>query len=422
MFSAFRLSFAFTMLAMCWMALPTWTGCPLAVLVNENCPLVFIEPHWDYVDGANPGDVKCIISPDGKHIYVERHANYRLLVYERDSDSGQVFLTQEIACDVPAGMLIAPDGKHVYVSCGGVMGGRVKKWVQGYRRDKTTGKIEPLPGAGLDDLRGARGILDMAASRDGRTVYALGDCSLFVLSRDPESGKLDIAHVFQDDNAADLIDGTTIPNAPTIAGAEIADGLYSAMNIAITPDDASVYTAGYGDNGVGVFHRDPQTGALAFVEAIKEFPNTNRYGLSMPRDVDVSPDGLHVYVAATGGYLAGFRRDPATGKLTWIERFMDERNGVRGLDQANSVVVSPSGKDVFVSSSGKGGAIARFARDPASGRLTFAGAVMDGECDCVTLKRSFWNAISPDGRHLYNCSQEHSVGVFAIPELNDANK
>jgi 6-phosphogluconolactonase (cycloisomerase 2 family) len=243
----------------------------------------------------------------------------------------------------------------------------------------------------------------------------VGNFALFVWDRDPESGSLQLVESFQDDNAAELVEGTNILKAEPIADATIVDGLGAVQSLALSPDGAHVYTAGTSDRGLGVFERDQESGRLSFVEAVKDPPNEFKYGLILAADVDVSPDGRHVYVASMAGFLAAFERDAGTGRLTWLERIADGKNGVERLDGANSVVVGPNGTDLFVASY-KAGAIARFKRDANTGRLSFVGAVKDGECDCSTLGRSYFATISPDGRHLYNCSQEHTVGVFAIPE------
>lgn len=242
-----------------------------------------------------------------------------------------------------------------------------------------------------------------------------------VLDRAPESGQLTTVQAFQDDNAADLIEGPNQRYAPPIADAIIADGLMALRGFALSRDGASIYTAGAGDNSLGVFQRDQNTGRLTFVSAHREEPSARREGLRRVSDVDVSPDSRHVYAVAYSGYLTVFERDPRTGKLTWLQEIKDQQDGISGLELAWNIAVSPAGDNVFVASS-RNDSVARFQRDSQSGRLTFVGAVKDGECNCVTLENSFCVAVSPDGRHVYNCSEEHTVGVFAIPEVKPRNE
>lgn len=119
---------------------------------DEACPLVFIEPHWDFLGNGNPGhDGRCIASPDGRNVYVGRHLQHRLLVYERDAGAGSLFLVQDFECDQPAGMVVSPDGKHLYVR-----GGKGDTAVQAYRHDHATGKLTLLREYSGDEFRGAR--------------------------------------------------------------------------------------------------------------------------------------------------------------------------------------------------------------------------------------------------------------------------
>jgi 6-phosphogluconolactonase (cycloisomerase 2 family) len=65
--------------------------------------------------------------------------------------------------------------------------------------------------------------------------------------------------------------------------------------------------------------------------------------------VAVSPDGSRVYATArTDDALVVFARDPATGRLTWIQTYRDGIGGVDGLDDAHDIALSPDGAHLYV--------------------------------------------------------------------------
>jgi 6-phosphogluconolactonase (cycloisomerase 2 family) len=266
----------------------------------------------------------------------------------------------------------------------------------------------------------------IVASPNGRHVYTVSNAAsaLVVFQRNADSGWLSPIQILQDDNALDVVPGLTQTYAPVIPHAEVADGLLRVKGIAISPDGDHVYTASYSDPGVAVFRRDPDTGRLTFAQVIKEAPNSRRYGLVFAADVEVSPDGRNIYVAAIGESLAVFGRSAETGELTWLECFREDAQGVTGLAYPTCVAVATNGGDVFVASKGglDRGAVARFRRDPTDGRLTFLGAFKDGDGGCDSLSGCTWLAVSPDGRHLYTTSSEHAVGVFEVTPSDEERR
>jgi DNA-binding beta-propeller fold protein YncE len=93
-------------------------------------------------------------------------------------------------------------------------------------------------------------------------------------------------------------------------------------------------------------------GSLSFVEVHKDGAGAAD-GLDGARSVTVSPDGAQVYAAGTNDdAVAVFARDAATGKLTFVEVQKDGVGGVDGLAGAVSVTVSPDGAQVYAAGSG----------------------------------------------------------------------
>ena len=121
-----------------------------------------------------------------------------------------------------------------------------------------------------------------------------------------------------------------------VDGVDGVDGLNGASGVALSPDGRHLYVASRGENGVGVFTRDAETGILAFVEALKS-PAIGIDLLDGATDVVVSPDGRHVYVASfLDDAVAIFSRDTATGALTLEDGVRDGVGDVDGLDGALS--------------------------------------------------------------------------------------
>ena len=86
----------------------------------------------------------------------------------------------------------------------------------------------------------------------------------------------------------------------------------------------------------------PSHGTLSFVEV--EYGNVGTYQANA---VAVSPDGAHVYLAAPGT-LSAFRRDPVSGALAFVDVIRDIDPGVDGLATANGLAISPSGGHLYV--------------------------------------------------------------------------
>ncbi len=241
--------------------------------------------------------------------------------------------------------------------------------------------------------------------------------------------------------------------------------LEGATEVAFSPDMKFVYVAAFGDGAASVFPRNPQSGALIFVEAQVDGTGSVQ-DLNGAQGIVVSPDGAHVYVAsyaedaltifsrnATSGgltylgrvkegdpgistldgasglamdaageqlYVAShsdksvtvFDRDPATGLLTLVDFEQDSVGGTLGLLGPERVIVSPDGKNVYVSSS-TSDAIVVFSRDPSSGALTWLERMKDGVGVVDGLDGAFSLALDPSGVTLYATgTDESAIAIF----------
>jgi DNA-binding beta-propeller fold protein YncE len=250
------------------------------------------------------------------------------------------------------------------------------------------------------------------------------------------------------------------------------DGLVDLEGIAMSPDGKNVYVADpffdfYGGARVPVYARDVTTGLLTAIGALGPMVGTN-----VVEDVVVSPDGDHVYVAASGDqsilvtgrdsgtglltpleihdsttipgllpvalamsadgkslYVANgfkntvvvFLRDVMTGQLSYVETHTDDVSGVDGLLNVRSIVVSPDGGHVYAGSQDED-AVAIFSRNSASGALIYDGMVKDGVGGVTGLDAVTGIDVSPDGAYIYATGggNNDSVVVFSRNDTTGA--
>ena len=189
-----------------------------------------------------------------------------------------------------------------------------------------------------------------------------------------------------------------------IDGQDGVDRLEGALDLVMSPDGRFVYVAAQNDGAVSVFQRDVKTGILTFVEALVDGVGPVE-GIRGAQGIEMSPDGLTLYTASlNGGTVAVFRRDPVTGRLTFVEA--ERETGSVFLSQFEEATVSPDGRHLYASVFQ--GGILQHRRDPASGALAFEGRVDGLLAGARELK------LSPDGAFLYVvASVDDRVAVLA---------
>jgi cysteine-rich repeat protein len=197
-----------------------------------------------------------------------------------------------------------------------------------------------------------------------------------------------------------------------VDGAGGADGLHGAEGIAISPDDAFVYTAAAGENAVGIYRRNAVSGALTYVGKVTDGAG-GVDGLGDVRGLAISQDGAHLYAAAHGDEsVAVFRRDQTTGLLTFVEVHKDGSGGITSLGGAYGVTLSPNAAYLYVASK-IDSSVTVFRRSTTSGRLVLVQAHRDGSGGITTLGGAETVAVSPDGTHVYVAApDDDAITVF----------
>lgn len=431
--------------------------------------------------GSIDGAASLALSADGRHAYLVASAGNRLLMLSRGSNPADTSAFGQLTAigslqqgeggvlglNAPRRIVLSADGVHAYVT------GQLAGSVAWFSRSADTGQLRFLglrsdDTGGVDGLGGATGLV-LDDSRNQLYVAGTLDraVSLFQRQADsfcPPSGSGDLLAVPIDVAAGGsvtfLIDarvrpglapGSIVENRarvdapqdpnpdnneavdsdPVNVVADLAisktDGLAEIDGLdgvrAISGDASRLYTAGAGDNAIGVFRReantaDPGYGSVRFAAVLRSGVGSVS-GLSGVADVLASADGAHVYaVSPVENTVVAFRRVAAPTELAFLEAQQNGVLGVSGLAGARALALSPDGRHLYVAGE-FANAIAVFRRehDPQStayGRLQFLGLVQNAVGGVDGIGAVVALGVSPDGRHLYAVGQAaSSIAVFA---------
>lgn len=315
---------------------------------------------------GSPADVAA--SADGGSIYVPALGSDAIVVFDVDAEAGELSFREAqqegvkpagggnppSGLNAPADVAVPSDGGNVYAI--GENSGLAR-----FVRDG----IGPLKFAEAKPAQRFLAPRGFGLTPNGEHALVTAYQSLHSLARDPVDGSLQPL-----DTERNEVDDPS-------DGAPEALGLYEPHAVTVAPNGTDVYVVDGGDNAVSLYRLDPESGELGWVET--EFDEENDpedkggevQGLYEPHDVVVSNDGRGVFVV--GSYadaLVAFDRDPATGKLSYVETEEDGVDGVSGLDEPEALAISPDGLSLYTGGS-DGEVVAVFARDPETNLLTF---------------------------------------------------
>jgi len=175
------------------------------------------------------------------------------------------------------------------------------------------------------------------------------------------------------------------------------------------PGDRFAYGCDLGLDKVLIFKFDPGQGTLVASEPAFAAAQPG----AGPRHIAFHPNGRWAFVInEMASTLTVFACDAASGALREIQTVSTLPEGYSGQSTCAEVAVHPSGKFVYGSNRGDD-SIALFACDPASGRLTFIERVPTGG----RTPRQF--EIDPTGHYLLAANQDSgTVVVFSIDKAS----
>jgi 6-phosphogluconolactonase (cycloisomerase 2 family) len=227
------------------------------------------------------------------------------------------------------------------------------------------------------------------------------------------------------------------PDVPPLGECRRARALGGARELAVSPDQRHVLVVtggGAGSSAIVTLQRDPQSGALTFLNCMSDSGGDGRLGsegacadadgLDGPEAVALSPDGRWLFVAARrASSVTWFSRDPATGAVEQRGCLRGyaaprQRCSAQGMLEGASAIVAANGL-VFVAAR-DAGAVHLLRHDAATGDLRAVSCVSDSGSDgaCENgrgLRGASDLQVSPDGRTLYAVAQtDEAVTTFAV--------
>lgn len=180
----------------------------------------------------------------------------------------------------------------------------------------------------------------------------------------------------------------------------------------MSPNGRHIYVAAYNDDAVLCFELDQKSGAAQYCGM---YTGNYRGAFFHPSVIAVSPDGKNVYVVASvvgqGDQLFVFNGDLKTGKLQY-----NNSNNEISLYNAESIVISPDGRDIYVAiydQYAKEGEIIRYSRNPVNGFINFQETFVH-----QVLSGAYQLAISPDGRNLYITARKAQKLVVMVRDID----
>ncbi len=346
-------------------------------------------------DLSSPNGVA--VSPDGNFAYTAGSSakGGRIAVAQKNPVLG--FLGNQALGDSradlssPDGLAVSPDGNFLFATS------YSNNALVTYHRNLATGAITYLSTLTHAGMANAYGV---TFSPDNQYAYvnAYGDGDIVVFKQ--TSGVW---------GYSSLINATSYTTKT----------LNAATSVTVSPDGRNVYVtalnAGIFDGDLAVYSRNTATGALTPLQTRFQgdmLDGSSLDGLQGANDIKVSPDGLNVYVASWySNALVSFRRDPFTGKLTWLNT-LNNSGGVTGLGHAAGVAISPDGMHVYVTGQSDN-ALDVFNRDPSTGALTFNESHVTNAGASQFLTGATRVAASPDGLWVFvTASQDNTLATF----------
>ncbi|MCA9072090.1 MAG: beta-propeller fold lactonase family protein, partial [Planctomycetaceae bacterium] len=341
--------------------------------------------------------------PGGRFLYIT--SGDQIVIFERNLQTGQIGespLRVEPALSGTEGIAIAPDGDFgSFVLTTGNDVGQVLV----LDRELYAGTLSADPTLGAQLIQEGQnlelaGLRSLVTAPNG-VVYGISPIDNALVGLDAQLNPL-----FTITNGVGGQTGMAEPQQIAIAGGRLyvvasrsgvvtvfdilpdgsltnsrgfASGLMRPQTITVSGDGEHVYVGGA--DGIEVFRRNLTTGDLISL-AVESVGPIHK--------LTINPDDSRVYaIDAVGDRLLVLDRDtnssnPSFGRLTLVDTFVDNTDGVLGLASPSSLIVSanstnPSlGNFVYVSSAGDN-AISVFAVDDGTGAVSLVQTVRGGE-------------------------------------------
>lgn len=304
-----------------------------------------------------------------------------------------------------ADLLVSPDGRHVYAASS------LDSAIVVFDREPLTGRLTWVAtysnnASGVIGLSGAR---SMAMDAQGRHLYVVGTNAnaVVIFDRQHDSGEEGFGELAFQGLVQNGTDGVIDMQRP--------------VDVSVSPDDRHVYVAATQSDAVVVFSRNADAlstgfGGLTWRQSRRNLIG-NVSGLLDVSDVLVSPNGATVYAAGSGNNaVVWFSRetdamDADFGRLAFGGLVVDGDSGVDGLVGVDEMQFMGASAEWLVTSSRLDDSVVLFQRSASDGSLGFVQALAGlNELDGA---RDLW-VDSAGGRLHVAAADADSVSVFDL--------
>lgn len=283
------------------------------------------------------------IAPDGKHFYVADSSS-GILVFSRETTSGGLTIEAALGGGTtllsrPLDLIVSPDGDHLYAS--GQSTHLLTESLVSFARDSQTGQLNRLED--YSDLENDEGLV---VSPSGDSLYLTADSFVTVFSRDAQ-GHLSLLQVFGDE----------------------VDGLGGSQAGVLDPQGNHLYVPSFFDEAVAIFERAETQGELSFLDSVFDGEGATLDGLVETRFVRATNDGNHTYLYSDEQRVLAHYRRNASGNLSLNQSLPIAPPAPDTFFDFYSVLMTPDESNLILVDTVKNFLI--FRRDPATGHLSF---------------------------------------------------
>ncbi len=349
--------------------------------VNIPAALFFLEQQKNEIGGVSnlQGPIDLVMSKNGEYMYAASFSSDAIVVFSHNA--GELNFVQSLVNGVTindatitglgnvSSLSLSTDEKFLYAT------GFKDNAVSVFERNSTNGTLNYLTTYtnDIEEVEGLAGALAVLALTDYVYVAGAIDDAITIFKRDLTTGLLTYQEAirFADSQRLDGInsltvtaDGsyifTTSANGNKLSVFKREEGKLNFRNDNMPATNGTVgygeYVYSLGANSLSVLKFFPETGVFSLIETFEddsvstESINKKVDGLADTSDLTISPNGLYLYVTArSDNSITIFKRDLATGRLTFLDVRKDGVNGLDGLSSARSVITSPNiGDYVYV--------------------------------------------------------------------------
>lgn len=278
--------------------------------------------------------------------------------------------------------------------------------------------VNAVPGVNYTDVSGSATIPDGEIEAEVR-VPLLNDGQ----TADPKSFRLVVSNPFNlslDDPSALAViqdpnfDSALEPEQELVNQRDGLTRLSGPTSLALSPDGRHAYVSSESLDAIVVFSRNVTNGHLTLLQQYDA--NATGFAAALldgPLHAVVSPDGDNVYVASENdNAIAVFARNSASGALTFVE---NQEQGVvgspdsagpnAGLTGVRRLLISADGESLYAAGAGSN-AVAVFDRNTTTGALAFLEAEVTGVDDATDAGGTVQAMSQPSGLAL-SANGEH---------------